>query len=141
MFVCIEFCMHSLHMYVGCLYICPMGTAKLLKGTLQTIILSLLEDKDRMYGYEITQKVKTLSDGEFKLTEGALYPALHKMEAEGLLETSTELVDGRVRKYYSLSKSGELEAKTKLSEAELFIEKLQQVLNLKSSPSMTSFEK
>ena len=133
MLVFFGFCIHNLYMYVDCLYICPMGAPKLLKGTLKTIILSLLEDKDRMYGYEITQKVKLLSDGEFKLTEGALYPALHKMEAEGLLETSTELVDGRVRKYYSLSKSGELEVKTKLSEAELFIEKLQQVLNLKPS--------
>lgn len=108
-----------------------MGVNKLLKGTLQTIILSLLEDQERMYGYEITQTVKALSDGEFKLTEGALYPTLHKMEAEGLLVTSTELVDGRVRKYYSLSHTGESEVKTKLSEAELFIEKIQQVLNLK----------
>ncbi len=107
-----------------------MSSGKLLKGTLQTIILSLLEDNDRMYGYEITQKVKELSNGEFKLTEGALYPALHKLEAEGLLETSTAQVDGRVRKYYSLSKDGQAEAKEKISEAIVFIEKLQQVLNL-----------
>ncbi len=112
-----------------------MSSGKLLKGTLQTIILSLLEDNDRMYGYEITQKVKELSNGEFKLTEGALYPALHKLEAEGLLETSTAQVDGRVRKYYSLSKNGQAEAKEKVSEAAVFIEKLQQVLNLKPSLS------
>ncbi|WP_028298396.1 PadR family transcriptional regulator [Olivibacter sitiensis] len=110
-----------------------MSSAKLLKGTLQTIILKLLEDKDRMYGYEITQKVKELSDGEFKLTEGALYPTLHKLEADGLLETSTEMVDGRVRKYYSLSTDGKAEVQHKMSDAALFIEKLQQVLNLKPS--------
>ncbi len=112
-----------------------MSSAKLLKGTLQTIILKLLEDHDKMYGYEITQKVKELSNGEFRLTEGALYPALHKLEADGLLETSTELVDGRVRKYYALSVDGQTEAKEKMSEAAIFIEKLQQVLNLKPSVS------
>lgn len=108
-----------------------MGTSKLLKGTLQTIILRLLEENEKMYGYEITQTVKSLSNGAFKLTEGALYPTLHKLEAEGLLETSTELVDGRVRKYYSLTTQGEVEVKTKLDEASVFIEMLQKVLNLK----------
>ena len=47
-------------MYVENLYIYGMSSAKLLKGTLQTIILKLLEDHDKMYGYEITQKVKQL---------------------------------------------------------------------------------
>ncbi|HWK56462.1 MAG TPA: PadR family transcriptional regulator [Parapedobacter sp.] len=108
-----------------------MSSAKLLKGTLQTIILKLLEDNDKMYGYEITQKVKQLSHGEFKLTEGALYPALHKLEAEGLLETQMEVVDGRVRKYYVLSTQGKGEVKEKMSEAAIFIEKLQLVLSLK----------
>ncbi|SFC81994.1 DNA-binding transcriptional regulator, PadR family [Parapedobacter composti] len=114
-----------------------MSSAKLLKGTLQTIILKLLEDQDRMYGYEITQRVRELSGGEFNLTEGALYPALHKLEAEGLLETSTELVDGRIRKYYSLSSQGKGEVKTKMNEAATFIEKLQLVLNLKPTVSCT----
>ncbi len=108
-----------------------MSSAKLLKGTLQTIVLKLLEDKDRMYGYEITQKVKELSDGEFKLTEGALYPTLHKLEAEGLLETTIEMVDGRVRKYYTLSKAGKKDVIHKVKDAAVFLEKLQQVLNLK----------
>lgn len=112
-----------------------MGSGKLLKGTLQTIILRLLEDQEKMYGYEMTQKVKELSNGEFKLTEGALYPTLHKLEADGLLETSTAMVDGRVRKYYALSKDGKTEVKEKMSEAAVFIEKLQQVLNLKPNPA------
>ena len=62
-----------------------MGNQKLYKGSLQTIILKLLETNDKMYGYEITQHVKALTNGELKITEGALYPALHKLEAEGLL--------------------------------------------------------
>jgi DNA-binding PadR family transcriptional regulator len=55
-----------------------MGNQKLYKGSLQTIILRLLESNDKMYGYEITQKVKELTNGELHITEGALYPALHK---------------------------------------------------------------
>jgi len=86
-----------------------------------------------MYGYEITQKVKLVTQGELLLKEGALYPALHKLEADGFLETSTEVVDNRVRKYYSLSKDGEKEVVNKLQEAKDFIAQLQLLLNLKPS--------
>jgi len=103
----------------------------MLKGTIQTIILKLLEDNKQMYGYEITQKVKEITAGEIKLTEGALYPALHKLEADGLLETSTEIVDNRVRKYYRLTEQGGHEVISKVNEAEAFIEQLQALLNLK----------
>ncbi|MFW0716885.1 PadR family transcriptional regulator [Pedobacter sp. N23S346] len=104
---------------------------ELFKGTLQTIILNLLSENERMYGYEITQKVKYITQGELLLKEGALYPALHKLEADGLLETSTEIVDNRVRKYYSLSKDGEKKVVSKLQEAKEFISQLQLLLNLK----------
>ena len=49
-----------------------MQSKELLKGTLQTIILKLLSGNEKMYGYEITQRVKNLSDGKLILTEGAL---------------------------------------------------------------------
>ena len=55
----------------------------LLKGTLRTIVLKLLADNGRMYGYEITKRVEELSAGKIKLTFGALYPVLHKLEADG----------------------------------------------------------
>ena len=104
---------------------------ELFKGTLQTIILKLLSENDKMYGYEITQKVKLITQGELMLKEGALYPALHKLEAEGFLETSTEVVENRVRKYYSLSSDGKKEVISKLQEAKDFIAQLQLLLNLK----------
>jgi len=118
-------------MYINKFYIWFMSSNPMLKGTLQTIILKLLEDNDRMYGYEITQKVKELTAGEIMLTEGALYPALHKLEADGMLETFTEVVDNRVRKYYRLTEQGGKEVTSKLSEAQAFIEQLQLLLNLK----------
>ena len=108
-----------------------MNANPLLKGTLQTIILKLLEDNDRMYGYEITQKVKEITKGEIVLTQGALYPALHKLEADGLLETYTEMVDNRVRKYYQLTEQGEKDVVFKMKEAQDFIAQLQAILNLK----------
>ena len=108
-----------------------MSSNPMLKGTLQTIILKLLENNSQMYGYEITQKVKEVTAGEILLTEGALYPALHKLEADGFLETFTQVVDNRVRKYYRLTEQGGREVTNKLDEAQAFIEQLQLLLNLK----------
>lgn len=107
--------------------------SKLLNGTLQTIILKLLSDKKQMYGYEITQTVKELTEGDIKLTEGALYPALHKLEAEGILETTVAVVDGRPRKYYSLTNKGAVEAPERLQSTLDFVDRLQQLLTLKPS--------
>lgn len=83
-----------------------MNSKELIKGTLRVIVLKLLAANKRMYGYEITQRVKELSENEIELTFGALYPTLHKLEAEGLLVTKTVTVDGRERKYYSLTPTG-----------------------------------
>jgi hypothetical protein len=62
-----------------------MYSSELIKGTLKTIILKLLVENKRMYGYEITAKVKELTADKIQLTEGALYPTLHALEADGLL--------------------------------------------------------
>ena len=93
-----------------------MHSPELLKGTLQTILLKVLKDNGKMYGYEITQKVKELSVGRILLTEGALYPALHKLEAEGLLQTETVLMGKRVRKYYTITVTGRNLVKERLIE-------------------------
>ena len=103
-----------------------MGNSKLYKGSLNTIILKLLEEQGKMYGYEITQKVKELTKGELNITEGALYPALHKLEAEGLLDVE---VDNRLRKYYKLTEQGKKETVNRLSELEEFIRSMQNLVN------------
>ena len=107
------------------------STQHVLKGSLSVIILKLLEDRERMYGYEITQQVKALTAGEMVITEGALYPSLHKLEAEGLLTAETEVVDGRARKYYSLTKTGHQQTVSRVSELRSFMENLNTILNLK----------
>ncbi len=93
-----------------------MYSSELIKGTLKTILLKLLNDGNRMYGYEITQKVKDLTNDKIQITEGALYPTLHALEADGLLETETEYIGKRVRKYYKLSTKGKVQSKEKVNE-------------------------
>lgn len=110
-----------------------MGNQKLYKGSLQTIILKLLEENDKMYGYEITQKVKELTKGELQITEGALYPALHKLEAEGLLDVEVAKVDNRLRKYYKLTENGTKETVSRLAEMEEFLRTMQTLVNPKLS--------
>lgn len=118
------------------MYVCVMNTSnntQLLKGSLSVLILRLLEDREKMYGYEITQTIKALTAGEMTITEGALYPALHKLEADGLLTTETQVVDGRARKYYSLTKTGHTQAASRIADLRAFVEHLNTILNLKPS--------
>ena len=114
------------------MYICPMYSKELIKGTLKTIILKLLEENGRMYGYEITQRVKELTKGQLVLTEGALYPTLHKLESLGLLTTEKEFIGKRVRKYYSLTPSGNTESVNKVNEFEEFVRVMHLILKPKT---------
>ncbi len=110
-----------------------MRSSKLYKGSLNIIILKLLEEQGKMYGYEITQKVKEITKDELKITEGSLYPALHKLEAEGLLQVEVAKVDNRIRKYYKLTEAGEKETVNRLTELQDFIRTMQQLVNPKLS--------
>ncbi len=107
-----------------------MHSPELLKGTLQTIVLKVLKDHGRMYGYEITQRVKELSDDRILLTEGALYPTLHKLEAEGMLKTETVNIGKRVRKYYVLTTEGKSLVKERVAEFADFIKTMANVLQV-----------
>jgi len=108
-----------------------MHSPELLKGTLQTIVLKVLKDHGKMYGYEITQRVKDLSEGRILLTEGALYPTLHKLEAEGLLKTEVVNIGKRIRKYYLLTTPGKAIAKDRVTEFVDFINTMSTVLQVK----------
>src|SRR5260221_6732996 len=102
-----------------------------LKGTLQTILLKVLKDHGKMYGYEITQRVKELSEGRILLTEGSLYPMLHRLEAEGMLKTETVLMGKRVRKYYALTAEGRSLVKERINELFDFIKTISTALQVK----------
>jgi DNA-binding PadR family transcriptional regulator len=105
-----------------------MKSNEYIKGTIKTIVLKLLSENKKMYGYEISQRVKQLSFGEIELTYGALYPILYKLENEGFLVTTSEIVDGRLRKYYSLTPSGNATATEKVIELGRFADLLKTIL-------------
>lgn len=83
-----------------------------------------------MYGYEITQKVKDMTGNKIQLTEGALYPSLHALEAEGILVTETEFIGKRVRKYYALSEQGQKVSDEKVTEFADFMNTMKALLNI-----------
>jgi PadR family transcriptional regulator PadR len=112
------------------MYLTPMHSPELLKGTLQTILLKVLKDHGKMYGYEITQVVKDLSQGRLLITEGSLYPTLHKLEDEGLLKTEVVKIGKRVRKYYTLTPDGRVHSKDRVTEFTDFIRTMSNVLQV-----------
>jgi DNA-binding PadR family transcriptional regulator len=86
-----------------------------------------------MYGYELTQKVKELTAGDLVITEGALYPLLHRLEAEGLLDSEIKIVENRQRKYYFLTPKGKKNAPQAASELRSFLQNIQSILQPKTS--------
>ena len=105
-----------------------MYSKELLKGTLFTIILKLLSDRERMYGYEMSIQVKELSGGKILLRDGSLYPALQKMTSDGLLSFHEEVVGGRIRKYYFLTPKGREEKTAYLEELRDFMDTLNKIV-------------
>lgn len=109
-------------------YLRDMNKSTLYKGCLEPILLKLLHDHGRMYGYEITQKVRELTGGELQITEGALYPLLHRLEEQGILQVEMENIGNRIRKYYALTPSGDRQRDKAQSELNTFLQTLQILL-------------
>ena len=109
-----------------------MIPTELLKGSLKSIVLKLLAENGRMYGYDITRKVEELTAGKIKLTYGALYPVLHKLEVEGAVQTESESFNNRTRIYYQLTPQGSSFAIEKIKELEEYLEVMGMLLNPKS---------
>ena len=83
-----------------------MYQKELLKGNTEALLLSLLSDEP-MHGYRIVREINHRSSGYFQFKEGTLYPALHRLEADGLL--SGYWGNGPTaapRRYYSITPKG-----------------------------------
>ena len=76
-----------------------------LRGTLPTLILEAIE-RNPDHGYSIAQRIKERSRGVLDFKEGSLYPALHKLENDGLVESYEGIENGRPRRYYRITHSG-----------------------------------
>lgn len=77
----------------------------LVSGSTTMLILRLLEEKD-MYGYEMIENLQKKSRNVFQLKAGTLYPLLHSLEEKRYLESYESEVNGKVRKYYKVTKEG-----------------------------------
>lgn len=108
-----------------------MNKSTIYKGCLEPIVMRLLKDHGRMYGYGITQMVKEITKGELKITEGALYPLLHRLEEQGVVETEIEDIGNRKRKYYTLTKAGKKQTAMAMSEFKSFMQSLNLIMNPK----------
>jgi PadR family transcriptional regulator PadR len=79
---------------------------ELLQGTLDLLILRTLLFGSS-HGHAIAQRIRAVSDDVLRVETGSLYPALHRLEAQGLIAASWEISDkGKRAKYYALTRSG-----------------------------------
>jgi PadR family transcriptional regulator PadR len=104
-----------------------MISNQLYSGSLKTIVLKLLEEEGPMHGYALTQRVEKITEGKIRLTYGALYPILHKLEKDKTLVATREVRNNRVRIYYALTQKGHSVAAEKIRELREFIESLQRL--------------
>ncbi|MBI2936511.1 MAG: helix-turn-helix transcriptional regulator [Chloroflexi bacterium] len=83
-----------------------MSRRELLKGSTETLLLSLLA-REPMYGYQLAKEMDRRSSGYFRFKEGTLYPALHRLERDGLVEGKwQEAPHGQFRRYYYVTRKG-----------------------------------
>jgi PadR family transcriptional regulator len=79
--------------------------AELLKGHLDALVLAALEGSP-MHGYGVIRKLRLRSGEVFRMAEGTVYPALHRLERDGLVTSRWTAESGRRRRVYRLTRSG-----------------------------------
>ncbi len=88
---------------------------ELLKGSTESLLLALLVEQS-MYGYQIVKELERRSRGYFQFREGTLYPALHRLESEGLVEARWKMSpNSQQRRYYFITDKGRRELAMRLS--------------------------
>lgn len=79
-----------------------------LKGHLDGLILAVVA-REPLHGYAVIEALKVRSGGELALPEGTVYPALHRLEADGLLRSEWSRASGRRRRVYNVTNRGQKE--------------------------------
>lgn len=83
------------------------GRLDLLQGTLEHLVLQTLKRGDMMHGFQVLEWIRSSTDDDLVIEEGALYPALHRMEKRGWLAAEWGVSPkGRRAKYYRLTSKG-----------------------------------
>ena len=102
--------------------------AAIRQGTLDMLILKALSLQP-MHGWGIAERIQQLSREVLAVPQGSLYPALHRLEARGLVAAEwRQSEDNRRAKYYSLQSAGKRILKTELADWERFMRAVQLVL-------------
>jgi DNA-binding PadR family transcriptional regulator len=79
----------------------------LLRGNTDSMLLFLIEQHGESYGYRLIKEIEQRSRGFFRFKEGTVYPALRKLENEGLIQGSWKrLPSGQERRYYRITGKG-----------------------------------
>jgi len=85
----------------------PNYKSELLQGTLDLLILRTLAVNDSMHGWAISQRIAQLSRDTLTVNQGSLYPALHRLEAQGLIEAEWGVSENnRQAKFYQITRAG-----------------------------------
>jgi PadR family transcriptional regulator PadR len=100
---------------------------EVLKGHLDALILAVVADAP-MHGYAIIEELKRRSGGSLSLPEGTVYPALHRLEAAGLLSSAWSHGEGRRRRVYELTRRGERELGVRRGEWREFVNVVEAVM-------------
>ena len=103
---------------------------QLRKGSTPLLLLSVLA-ANKMYGYQIMRELEQRSEGYFTMTAALLYPALHQLEADGLVKSEWQEGQGkRRRKYYAITPKGRKALTSNQAEWETFLANLQKTLRV-----------
>ena len=97
------------------------------------MLLAIVEDGP-FHGYAVIEELRRRTDGAIDLPEGTIYPALHRLERAGLLESRWTEVSGRRRRTYSVTPHGKTAAREKRQEWSAFAEMVQRVVGAPAWP-------
>lgn len=122
----------SLHVVAYLQQDAPMGNAEteLLQGTLDLLILKALSTAS-LHGWDISKRIAVVSEDRLKLKQGSLYPALHKLEGRGWIESEWGVSEaGRRAKFYKLTTLGRKQLAVDRANWESFAAAMANVLNM-----------
>ncbi|HEX3335647.1 MAG TPA: PadR family transcriptional regulator [Jatrophihabitans sp.] len=98
-----------------------------LKNNVDLLLMGVLR-RGPAHGYAIIASLRERSDGEFDLAEGTIYPALHRLEQAGLVDSSVDVAQGRRRRTYTLTPRGRKEFATQRREWQGFVASMRAVI-------------
>lgn len=103
---------------------------ELVRGNTEGLILSLIDTLDGAYGYKLIKEMDNRSRGLLRFKEGTIYPALRKLESEGLIEGKWQMLPvGHKRRVYSITARGREALKKKIATWQEFINTINLILN------------